>query len=87
MKRQKILITGASGLVGSSFVTYVNKNHINYDLLLPDHEQLDIANKKSLRSYLNKNKPGIIINFAAHRNANTAEEQRKIKKELRGKQM
>ena len=79
MKRQTILITGASGLVGSGFVEKIGKKADVGDLLCPSHEELDIVDFERLRNYINKHKPDVIINFAAHRNANTAEEQRNNK--------
>lgn len=76
MKRQTILVTGSSGLVGSSFVASLLENQDRIDLLHPSHKELDIAEISSLNGFIEKNNPDVIINFAAHRNANTAEEQR-----------
>lgn len=80
MNRQTILITGASGFVGSSFVSHVKQKNLKFDMLLPTHKQLDVSKAQSVDRYIKKNNPSIIINFAAHRNANTAEEQRNNKK-------
>jgi dTDP-4-dehydrorhamnose reductase len=80
MKRQTILIIGASGLVGTGFIDEVaKKSKIDY-LLRPTHRDLDVSDFKSLTDYVKKFKPNVIINFAAHRNANSAEEQRNDKK-------
>src|SRR3989344_4917623 len=90
-KKKNILITGSHGLVGSSFIS----NIFNYDthimgeqiesratkLICPNHSSLDISNKSEIKRYIEKYKPETIINFAAHRNANTAEEQRGNKNE------
>lgn len=74
MKKQIILITGASGLVGSSFVEGVVNKKIG-TLICPSHFQMDISKKSSIRKLIEEYKPDTIINFAAHRNANTAEDQ------------
>ena len=79
MKRQTILITGSKGLVGSSFIENIAGKKFA-DILTPLHSELDISKKSMLNHYIEKHKPDIIINFAAHRNANTAEEQRNNKK-------
>lgn len=85
-KKKNILVTGSRGLVGSSFIS----NIFNYDthvmgeiiesraatLICPEHSKMDISRKSEVRRYIEKYKPDVIINFAAHRNANTAELQR-----------
>lgn len=72
----KVLITGASGLVGSRFVEiYADK----YRFLTPDYIELDITNPESVKSYLEKNKPDVIVNFAAYTNVSEAEKQRENK--------
>lgn len=78
MTKKTILVTGGSGLVGSSFIGGYSEN--KYQLIYPSHLEMDISNESSLKRYIEKHKPDVIINFAAHRNANTAEEQRKDKK-------
>ena len=80
MKRQTVLITGATGLVGSAFVDKLIRDKKMIDLLCPSHNDLDVADFMALKRYVEVNKPEVIINFAAHRNANTAEEQRGDKK-------
>lgn len=82
-KRSKVLITGGSGLIGSSFVQLLTKSRkINSNsseseikLLHPTHKELDISVRENLVNYFSKHKPDIVVNFAAHRNANTAQEQ------------
>lgn len=91
MKKKKILITGASGLVGSSFLEIISKQtegksdpfltHSQLGLLItPSHKLLDISDKKLVNKFIEEYNPDFIVNFAAHRNANTAEEQRGDKK-------
>ncbi len=69
----KLLLTGAAGLVGSRFVEmYSNK----YELLTPDITELDITNKVNVDEYISKNNPDAIINFAAYTNVSEAQKQR-----------
>lgn len=66
----KILVTGASGLVGSRFVElYPNPQ----DLLTPGLDEFDLVNPKE---YLSKNNPDVVLNFAAYTNVSEAEKQR-----------
>lgn len=74
MKKQTILITGASGLVGSSFIEGVVSNKF-ITLVRPPHDQMDISKESSVKKIIEEYKPDTVINFAAHRNANTAEDQ------------
>lgn len=70
---QRILITGATGLVGSRFVElHKNKN----ELLTPKVDEMDLTSKKSVDKYLGKSNPDVIINFAAYTDVNGAEKQR-----------
>ena len=78
MTRKTILITGGGGLVGSSFIGQKVKK--DYNFIYPSHGEMDISDKKQIKKFVERHKPDVIINFAAHRNANTAEEQRNSKK-------
>lgn len=70
---QRILITGATGLVGSRFVElHKNKN----ELLTPKVDEMDLTSKRSVERYLYKSNPDVIINFAAYTDVNGAENQR-----------
>ncbi len=61
----KILIVGSRGFLGSH-VTEKLKNNENYDVLeIRGKDQVDILNIKDLNSYLDSNKPEIVINCAA----------------------
>lgn len=67
----KILVIGASGLVGSRFVEL----HRNKDeLLTPDHKELDITQKN-----LDIKGADVVINFAAYTNVGEGENQRNNK--------
>ena len=61
----KILITGANGQLGREVAKqYLEKKGI--DLILTDVSDLDITNVEKVNSFVNKNKPNVIINCAAH---------------------
>lgn len=68
----KILIIGASGLVGSRFVGLYSEKE---ELLTPSISELDITSIESVKKYLDINKPNIIINFAAYTNVDEAEKE------------
>lgn len=69
----EILVTGASGLVGSRFVElHGNKS----ELLTPSHEELDITNPKSVTDYFSKHQPDVVVNFSAYTNVGEGEKQR-----------
>ena len=60
----KILITGANGQLGRELAKqYKEKKHI--DLILTDVLDLDITNVSQVYSFVNENKPDVIINCAA----------------------
>ena len=75
MERWVVLITGSNGLVGSSFIESIAGNG-RFTLVCPSHEQMDVSDQESVKNVMNKYQPNAIINFAAHRNANTAEDQK-----------
>jgi GDP-L-fucose synthase len=57
----KILLTGASGLLGKNFVSsYSNKR----ELLTPSSSELDLKDKNAISAYLVANKPDIIVHAA-----------------------
>ena len=60
----KVLITGANGQLGRELANqYKEKKGI--DLILTDVSDLDIANINEVYSFVNENKPDVIINCAA----------------------
>jgi dTDP-4-dehydrorhamnose reductase len=69
---KKILIIGSTGLVGSR-VKELLKDKFN--IITPGQGKLDLLDKKSLVSGLNKIKPDVIINLAAYTNVTEAENQ------------
>jgi dTDP-4-dehydrorhamnose reductase len=69
----KILVTGATGLVGSRFVE-LHKN--KEELLCPTEKELDITKEKDVKKYISKQKPKSLIHFAAYTDVGSAEAQR-----------
>lgn len=59
---KKILITGASGMVGRNLVEFLNMK--NYTLLTPSSKELNLLNKNQIDLYLSNNKPDIVIHCA-----------------------
>lgn len=70
---RNILITGGNGFIGSNFLNYALGKH---KIIAPSHRELDILNVSQLNNTFKDLSPEIVINFAAHRDANSAELQR-----------
>lgn len=70
---KKVLVTGASGLVGSRFIELYGGK---YDFVTPEYPQFDLTDKKSVERVVKSAKPDVVINFAAFTNVNEAENQR-----------
>ena len=58
----KILVTGASGMVGRNIVEY--KSAKNYMILTPSSKELDLLDRKSVDVYLKRNMPDAVIHCA-----------------------
>lgn len=69
----EILVTGATGLVGSRFKELYGSRD---SLLTPSHEELDILNRESTKRYFGEHQPEAVVNFAADTNVSGAENQR-----------
>ena len=61
----KILITGANGQLGRELTRQYKKQN-TVDLILTGSAELDITNMKDVYSFVNINRPNIIINCAAY---------------------
>ncbi len=59
---KKILVTGASGFVGSRFV---ERWHTEYNLLTPSHGEMEITDAASVENYMMKNVPDAVLHLAA----------------------
>lgn len=77
--KNKVLVTGSSGMVGSRFVElYKDK----YTLLTPEIGKLDLTVRKAVRLYIEQNEPNVIVHFAAFTDVSAAEKERGNKKGL-----
>ncbi len=65
----KILIIGASGLLGKA----VTEELKNYEIFTPTSKELDITKREKVEKYVLENLPNIIINCAAYTNVDKAE--------------
>lgn len=59
---QKILVTGASGFVGSRFV---ERWRSEYDILAPSHNELDVTDVVSVERYFVEYAPQVVVHLAA----------------------
>ena len=59
---KKILITGASGFVGSRVVARWRNE---YKILAPTHAELDITDRESVNSYFLQHSPDVVVHLAA----------------------
>ena len=67
-----ILITGASGQVGSAIVSALAGRQ---DILTPHHGELDLTSSDSIRTYMRKKEPHSVINAAAYTAVDKAESE------------
>lgn len=74
---KNILVIGGSGFIGSNFLSYADSKKLKYKIIAPSHGELDILNENQLSKTFKNISPEIVINFAAHRDANSAELQRR----------
>ncbi len=75
MQKNKFLIIGANGLLGSNIVKYLKKNQIKYKRIARRNSDfnLDLKNFNKLKNYFIKNKFDIVINCAAKVNIDFCE--------------
>lgn len=62
MKKNKILLTGGSGFLGK---TIIEKFASSYEILAPNHNELDLLDSIEVLKYLEKNSVDLIIHAAA----------------------
>lgn len=58
----RILITGGSGMLGRNIVTLAKT--MDFDVMAPARQELDLMNFNALNAYINRNKPEAIIHCA-----------------------
>lgn len=68
---KRILVTGASGFVGSRFAEQMRHR---YELLLPTHGDMDITSEEAVNRYIDRARPDAILHLAAISNTGYCEE-------------
>lgn len=63
---KKILITGSTGFIGRNLVEYFENK--NYEVLHPNHQELDLTVEESVREYLLANQPIDLLIHSANAN-------------------
>lgn len=58
----KILLTGGRGMVGRNVLEH--HSAIEYEILAPSSEELNLLNSKKVQTYLDQNKPDMVIHAA-----------------------
>jgi len=71
-EKTKVLIIGAKGMLGRALAEVFSGG--NYETLLWDREQIDIADGKMVAELIEKEKPDLVINVAAHNAVDKIEE-------------
>src|SRR3989338_1920470 len=72
----KVYITGSHGMVGSRFLELLPKDFIP---LSPEIDRLDITDKASVDSFFERERPNIVVHFAAYTNVGKGEKERNDK--------
>lgn len=68
-----ILITGSNGQLGNE-MQLVAKQHVNFNYIFTDVDELDICDKKAVDAILEQNNVDVIVNCAAYTAVDKAEE-------------
>lgn len=70
---ERLLVTGASGLVGSRFIELKSPD---FEVLPTDINTFDITDKASVEKYVVENKPTVIVHFAGYTDVEGAEKEK-----------
>lgn len=78
MKSSKILILGASGMLGSALRFSIPSS------CCPGHRDLDISNEEAVKSYILQEKPALVYNAAAYTDVDGCEVNKDYALEING---
>jgi len=70
---KSVLVTGASGLVGSKFIELYSDK---YNFITPEYPQFDLTNRENVGLAIKNSDPDVVVNFAAFTDVSAAENQR-----------
>lgn len=76
LKAGKVLVLGASGLIGSRFAEMFGGDNF----IAPSHADLDITKPDEVKEFIERYKPDFIVNFVAYTKVGDAEKERGDKK-------
>lgn len=75
-KSAKIMVLGAGGQLGKTFVDKLQK--LEYNFIAPQESESDITQQQKIASLINEEQPDTIINCAAYNAVDVAEKNSKI---------
>jgi dTDP-4-dehydrorhamnose reductase len=75
--KEKILVTGAKGQLGSELAV-LSKKYTQFEWIFTDREELDLCNLVALETKLATISPQFIVNCAAHTAVDRAESEREL---------
>lgn len=71
MKKETVLVLGASGMVGSKFIEAYSKD---FEVLIPDENEVDLTDETSVKKFFdNHSEINSVVNFAAYTNVSEAQ--------------
>ena len=73
----KILVTGAYGQLGSE-LKEISPNFPGWEFLFTDADTLDITDETAVGRYIEKHKPGFVVNCAAYTSVDKAETETQL---------
>ena len=65
-KMKKILLLGATGFIGQNLIEYLSHYPDLYEILAPNHQNLDITIEDNVKYYLEKNSIDVVIHAAVY---------------------
>lgn len=68
----KVLITGATGMLGYYVTNYIDKN--KYHVFCPTREEFDLKDTNKIESFIKKHSPNFILHLAAETNVDLCEQ-------------